>query len=266
MGTFPNVFRRFVPQLLHVIILPVFFFVFALVYRPDDIRLLIDNSYFGIHLTLITCIVLLSMIVVRLIYYYLPMKLNYTLYMFWCVGESIFLSFFAALYIWLAIFPEMTYFEILTRTCQMIFLILIFPYSILALSLRIWEYHEKSIYSRETDENRRMRFYDSKHNLKIVLVPDAILYIAAEENYINIYYIENSKVRNYVLRSSMKAVEELCIDNGLVRCHRSFFINPSHVKVLRKEQEGVVYAELDSPEARHIPVTKRYYDHLSEML
>jgi DNA-binding LytR/AlgR family response regulator len=148
----------------------------------------------------------------------------------------------------------------------MIFLILIFPYSILALSLRIWEYHEKSIYSSETDENRRMRFYDSKHNLKIVLVPDAILYIAAEENYINIYYLENSKVRNYVLRSSMKAVEELCIDNGLVRCHRSFFINPSHVKVLRKEQEGVVYAELDSPEARHIPVTKRYYDHLSEML
>ena len=266
MGALPNTFRRFIPQLLHIIILPVFFFVFALVYRPDDIRLLIDNSNFGIHLTLISCIVFLCIIVVRLMYYYLPMKLNYTLYFFWCLGEVIFVSFFAALYIWLVLFTEQAYFEILTKTCQMVFLILIIPYSILGLSLRVWDYHEKSVYYKETDSNRRMRFYDGKHNLKIVLVPDAILYIAAEENYINIYYIENSKVRNYVLRSSMKAVEELCIDNGLVRCHRSFFINPSHVKVLRKEQEGVVYAELDSPEARHIPVTKRYYDHLSEML
>lgn len=266
MGAVPNTFRRFVPQLLHIIILPVFFFVFALVYRPDDIRVLIENSYFGIHLTLITCIVLFCISAVRLTYYYLPMKLNYTLYVFWCVGEIIFVSFFVALYIWLVVFPHLTYFEILTKTCQMVFLILILPYSILGLSLRVWDYHEKSVYSKETDTNRRMRFYDGKHNLKIVLVPEAILYIGAEENYVNIYYLDNLKVRNYVLRSSMKAIEELCLENGLVRCHRSFFVNPSHVKVLRKEQEGVVYAELDSPEVRHIPVTKRYYDRLSEML
>ena len=64
----------------------------------------------------------------------------------------------------------------------------------------------------------------------------------------------------------MKALEELCQENGLVRCHRSFYVNPSHIKVLRKDKEGIVYAELDAKDVMHIPVTKRYYDHLSEML
>ena len=35
----------------------------------------------------------------------------------------------------------------------------------------------------------------------------------------------------------MRAIEELCLENGLVRCHRSFFSNPPHIKVLRKDQE-----------------------------
>ena len=43
-------------------------------------------------------------------------------------------------------------------------------------------------------------------------------------------------------------------------------MNPLHVKVLRKDKDGIVYAELDASDIMHIPVTKRYYDRLSEML
>ena len=64
----------------------------------------------------------------------------------------------------------------------------------------------------------------------------------------------------------MKAIDELCQDNGLLRCPRSYYINPSHVKVLRKDKEGVVYAELDEKDVMHIPVTKKYYDRLSDLL
>ena len=38
------------------------------------------------------------------------------------------------------------------------------------------------------------------------------------------------------------------------------------VKVLRKDHEGGVFAELDASDVRHIPVTKRYYDSLSALL
>ena len=266
MAQIPNVFRRFIPQLLHMIILPVFFFVFSLVYKPHDLINLIGEQNYGVHLVLISCIVLMAVIIIRLMHYFIPMKMNYTLYIFWCLGEIIFVSFFVAMYLCLALHDHTPYFEILTESCQLLFMIMIIPYSILALSLRVWDYHERSLYSKETDEYCRMRFYDDKHNLKIVLTPDSIIYIAAEENYVNIFYMENSKLRKYVLRSTMKSIEELCMDNGLIRCHRSYFVNPVHVKVLRKEHEGVVYAELDAPDVQHIPVSKRYYDRLSELL
>ena len=265
MSQVSKIFRRFIPQLLHMIVLPVFFFAFMLIYRPANSIEFMGGEWFGVHLTICSCIVFLSAVVLRLLYYYLPLKINYSLYIFWCVAEVIFTAFFVALYIWLVRHKPMPYFEAFTLSFKYLFLTLLIPYVILALSLRLYEYHSKSDGQASTAMNR-MRFYDDRHNLKIVLTPEDILYITAEENYVNIFYTENGKLRTYVLRSSMKALEELCHENGLVRCHRSFYVNPSHIKVLRKDKEGIVYAELDAKDVMHIPVTKRYYDHLSEML
>lgn len=265
MSQIPRLFRRFIPQLLHMIVLPVFFFAFMLIYRPFNVVDYLGHEWFGVHTTIITCIILAGTIILRLLYYYLPMKINYSLYGFWCLAEVIFMTFFAALYVWLVLDRHQQYFDVLAYTFQVIFFSLIIPYSILALSIRLAEYHY-----RETDPQlstmKRMRFYDERHNLKIVLTSDSVLYISAEINYVNIVYLENDKVRTYVLRSSMKAIEELCQDNGLMRCHRSFYVNPSHIKVLRKDMEGVMYAELDADDVRHIPVTRKYYASLSEAL
>jgi DNA-binding LytR/AlgR family response regulator len=118
----------------------------------------------------------------------------------------------------------------------------------------------------EPESTARMRFYDVNRNLKFVVTADTILYIGAEENYINIYYTDGGKVKSYVLRNSMRSVDELCLTNGLVRCHRSFYINPSHVRVLRKDKEGFVSAELDVDDVREIPVSKKFYNNLAEML
>ena len=265
MSQIPTVFRRFIPQLLHVIVLPVFFFTFMLILRPKGIVEFLGNDWFGVHLTIISCITLISIAVSRTVYYLIPMKLNYTLYVFWCLVEIVFMSFFTALYLWLVFDKSMLYFEFLTSSFQFHFLSLVFAYVILGLSLRIYEFHHKE-YSLDDNVAQRMRFYDQQHNLKIVLTAPSILYIAAEENYVNIFYNENGRVRSYNLRSSMKAIDELCQDNGLMRCHRSFYINPAHVKVLRKDRDGIMYAELDAEDVRHIPVSKKYYDHLSDML
>lgn len=264
MNVLPRIFSRFIPQLLHMLVLPIFFFAFMLIYHPFGAESYLDSSWYGVHITIISCIILVSVGIMRLLYYYLPLKLNYTLYTFWCILEIIFMAFFVALYIWLVLGKPMAYFEALATSLQYLSLTLVFPYSILALSMRISDYNHKE--QEPEHSTQRMRFYDERHNLKIVLPPSSILYITAEENYVSIFYSENGKVRNYVLRSSMKAIDELCQDNGLLRCHRSYYINPSHVKVLRKDKEGVVYAELDEKDVMHIPVTKKYYDRLSDLL
>ena len=265
MSQVSKIFRRFVPQILHMVVLPVFYFAFILIYRPFNCADFMGGEWFGVHLTICSCIVFLSAILVRLLYYYLPMKINYSLYIFWCLGEIIFMSFFVALYIWLVRHKPMPYFEAFTTSFRFLFLTLSIPYVILAMALRLYEYHNK-LEDSQSNSVHRMRFYDDRHNLKIVLMPDAILYISAEENYVNIFYTDNGRVKSYVLRSSMKALDELCQDHGLVRCHRSYYINPSHIKVLRKDKECIVYAELDVMNVMDIPVTKRYYDRLSEML
>ena len=265
MSQIPRIYRRFIPQLLHMIVLPIFFFTFMLLYKPFDSITFLGHEWFGVHLTIISCIILLSVILIRLLYYFLPLSLSYSLYILWCMTEVIFTSFFAALYLWLVLDKPMQYFEVLAVSLQYISLSLVIPYIILALSLRIYEY-SNSTSAESQAESQRMRFYDEKHNLKIVLDAQSILYVEADVNYVNIYYSENDKIRSYSLRNSMKAIDELCHDHGLVRCQRSFYVNPRHIKVLRKEKDGIVYAELDAKDVRHIPVTKKYYDKLTEML
>lgn len=265
MSQIPRIFRRFVPQLLHVIVLPIFFFTFMIVYRPFNIMDFLGKEWFGVHIAIMTSIVLVCMLVTRLLYYYVPMRLNYTLYIFWEVAESVFTSFFVALYLWLVLRKPMPYFEVLMLSIMYVFMTLLIPYSIMALSMRVVEYGRRNN-SDDDDTQHRMRFYDDKHNLKLVVQSDTLLYIEADINYVNIHYTDNGRVRSFILRSSMKALDELCQEHGLVRCHRSFYINPPRVKVLRKDKEGVIYAELDANDARHIPVTKRYYERLSEML
>lgn len=265
MSGVAKIYRKFVPQLLHAVVLPVFFFAFMLIYRPFNVMGLLGQEWFGVHITIISCIIFLSLIITRLLYYVLPLKLTYTLYSVWCLAEIIFITFFAALYIWLVLHKPMPYFDALAVSFRYVFFTLVVPYTIMTLSLRIHEYNLPSEDSQDS-ATYRMRFYDEKHNLKIVLDSRSVLYIEADTNYVNIYYTENGKVRSYVLRNSMKAIDELCQDNGLLRCQRSFYVNPAHIKVLRKEKDGVVYAELDALDTRHIPVSKRYYDRLAEML
>ena len=71
-----------------------------------------------------------------------------------------------------------------------------------------------------------------------------VLYIQSEENYLKICYLENGELKFCILRSSMKRVEDLCSGHGLVRCHRSYFINKHRVKALQKEKD-YTYAVLD---------------------
>lgn len=259
------VFRKFVPQLLHIVVLPVFFFTFMLLLRPEGVVNMLGKEWFGVHLTIMSCIILVSEILIRILYYFLPLRINYSIYTLWCFGEIIFMSFFTALYLWLVLGKTMLYFEFVTASFRYLFLSLIFAYAILALAMRIYDYRHKE---DATDSNpaQRMRFYDNQHNLKLVLFPTAILYIQAEENYVNINYIENDRVKEFVLRSSMKALDEICQDHGLVRCHRSFYINPARIKVLRKDKDGIMYAELDADDVRTIPVSKTYYRILSDVL
>ena len=111
-----------------------------------------------------------------------------------------------------------------------------------------------------------MRFVDNTQRVKLMIASSAVLYIKAEENYVHIRYMEGERLKDYSLRASMKSLEELMQKHGLIRCQRSYYINPQHIKVLRRDKEGMITAELHTPLAQPIPVSPRYYDELAKWL
>jgi DNA-binding LytR/AlgR family response regulator len=78
--------------------------------------------------------------------------------------------------------------------------------------------------------------------------------------------MEGNHLKDFPLRASMKSLEELMQKHGLVRCQRSYYINPQHIKVLRRDKEGMISAELDIANQKSIPVSPKYYDSLAKWL
>lgn len=260
-------FKKLGSQVIYFMMVPVFFVVFVLVYRPFDIDQFLDmgRGLYPFNITIMSCIVLVTMVITRLTFYFLRNILNLSTgwYMFWCGMEIVVISHFEALYLWLMLQHTMPYFEVLGKVVEYMFFILIYAYVLIALSLSLTDARNRKL---EPEENLRMRFYDDKGNLKLLVASNNVFYIESKENYIIIYYIENTKMKSYQLRATMKSIEELCQVNGLIRCHRSFFINQKHVKLLRRDKDGIILAELDSPQSPQIPVSKRYYETISNML
>ena len=145
-------------------------------------------------------------------------------------------------------------------------LILLLPYSILWL---YFSWREKNsmlekIKQVEPPIDSRAKnliaFPDEKGELKISIMLNNLLYVDSADNYATIHYLNKSKLSHFLIRNSLKWMEEnLTKDTSLVRCHRSYFVNLDKVKVLRKTKDGI-FLELDADNTPDIPVTKTYYE------
>jgi DNA-binding LytR/AlgR family response regulator len=102
-------------------------------------------------------------------------------------------------------------------------------------------------------------FYDEKGILKFSIKKDDLLYIEAADNYIIIYYLDHRKLSKYMIRNTLKRIEQNLPNAGLVRSHRSFMVNIDNVKFIRKEREGLIIG-FDSPVNVTVPISKTYLD------
>lgn len=274
MSNLPPLFKRFTVQVLYFLLMPVFFFSFALLYKPFDIGTILDmgRGLYAFNVTILSCIVMVTMVFTRMIFFFLKdaLKMSMGWYLFWCFCEIMVVSLFVALYIWLMKGGTSTYFSVMLESVRDVFLTLILPYVMVHLSLmynvKEEELKELSLSAKGASDASHIRFYDVNNNQKFTVHSSSLLYITAQDNYLKIYYLDNNKVTSYLLRNSITNVEKYCADHGLVRCHRSYIINSRRVKLLKKEREGYFFVELDSPEPIKLPVSKRYYESLTMML
>ena len=268
MKTISRTFYHIPVTVLFFTVVPVFYFLFVLMYNPfgSDVLLSAGAGY-TLNLIITSLIVLVVMVLSRILVFILRrvLDLNWSLYILWCVGEVVLCGLFTSIPMAIAYSPEHTYFTVMSQCVLYMAAILVIPLSILSLSVQAYVLNRRAQSAPQVDEKKLLRFYDEQKRLKLVVSSDAVLYIESEENYVHIVYLDNGRVRRFTLRSSMRALEEGLARHGLVRCHRSYFVNVSHIVALRKDPGDVISAELDVPQ-RVIPVSRRLYHALSEKM
>jgi len=187
-------------------------------------------------------------------------------------GEVFFMSLFYTLFS--RYFPrigaERELLEIFVQSSKNTAWVLLLPYSALWLYFswrekkNLLEKMTKSELEPVVARRNLITFTDEKGELKFSIDLSNLLYVESAENYATIYYIKKNKVSKYLIRNSLKWIEEnLTQDTPLVRCYRSYIVNLDKVKVMRKTKDGI-FLEMDALNAPDIPVSKTYYQRVMD--
>jgi hypothetical protein len=198
--------------------------------------------------------------------------LTYPQYFGWIAAEILAMSLFFALFS--KFIPagnaQRDFMQIFHQSAVNTSLVLLLPYSVLWLYFSWRDKNnllEKMNLMEQMSVNSKkhlLKFSDEKGELKLSVFIDNLLYIESAENYATIHYINKSKVSHFLIRNSLKWMEEnLITDTPLVRCHRSYIINLDKIKVMKKTKDGI-FVEFDTINIPDIPVTKTYYAKVME--
>ncbi len=206
----------------------------------------------------------LVVVVSRIIMYHVSRKLPIYLwqYLLWIFAEIFSMALTYALFEKLFLKDSRFLPELIKNSLKNTALVLLLPYSILWLYFS-WRDKKEQMERLEElpsnkDKTRNMiPFYDDKGMLKFSVKKENLLYLESAENYVSICYLNKDKVSKYLLRDTLKKIEENFSGSDIVRCHRSYMVNFEKVKVIRKEKDGLKL-EFDNPSVMDIPVSKTY--------
>lgn len=190
--------------------------------------------------------------------------LTYWQFFAWVAAEVFLMALFYAIFEKIYFDDERLFGHLLKTSMQNTALVLLLPYSAMWL---YFSYREKKHQLEQMamgnplpDQTKNMiPFHDEKGILRLSVKKENLLYLESSDNYVNIYYQHKEKISKFLLRNTMKKMEELFQNSEIIRCHRSYMVNFEKVKIIRKDKEGL-QLELDLPSAIDIPVSRSYIE------
>lgn len=250
--------------------------VFINVFRPFNSENWIPNinssSYFLYSSILVIVgmvVVSLSRVLMRL--FVKKVQLGFFEYILWLVFEAILL---AAFYVfighevgfvenYMSENPGITFwiamFDIYKKAVANTFWMLLIPYTISLLYLSNEDIKKRLAESENKPAGRIIQFKDERGEIRFSTALENILYIEAADNYVNIKYVNNDRISDFILRNKLKNVEEDMANTPLKRCHRSYMINLVHVLSIKHDLSDISI-EFDTTSIKGITVTKTYQD------
>ena len=206
----------------------------------------------------------LVVVISRIIMYHFCKRhsLNIWQYLIWIFAEIFSMAVAYAMFEKLFLKDARIFSDLVKNSSRNTALVLLLPYSVLWLYFS-WRDKKEQIerladYPPSLESTRNMiPFYDDKGILKFSIKKENLLYLESAENYVNICYLNKGKVSKYLLRDTLKKIEENFSGTEIIRCHRSYMVNFEKVKVIRKDRDGLKL-EFDNPSVTDIPVSKTY--------
>lgn len=253
-------------NIVRLILLTAFFaLVFINIYKPFSSESWYNVSEFKFFLfsSLIILTGVLVVVISRIIMYYYGKKhtISYLAYAIWILLEIFFMALFYTVYT-LVLSPKREYLAVFKESVVNTSLVLLLPYAALHL---YFSYREKErqllILAGEHEEAAAQQnvysFYDEKNELRLSVKRDNLLYIESADNYVCIWYLNKGIVSKFMLRNSLKTIEESFIKTNVQRCHRSFMVNFDQVKAIQRRKDGM-YMDLGVDKVPDIPISKTY--------
>lgn len=181
----------------------------------------------------------------------------------WILAEMVAMAMFYTLFERVILHDPRSFRDMFRQSFINTSLVLLLPYSILWLYFALRDKVRKlEILSggkpdAEMPVPRMLNFTDEKKELRLSVRSDQIFWIESADNYIKVHYLDKGKIAAFMIRNTLKNIENSFAHTSLVRCNRSTVVNFDKVKILRKEQDGI-FLVLDHEAVPDIPVSRTY--------
>jgi hypothetical protein len=260
-----------------VLFTAVFALVFINIYAPFGVDRWLNVSDFQLFLysSLVILIGMLVIVISRVLMYMHTRKrsIRFGEYALWIVAEILSMALVYALIQRFFLHGQKDFMLIIRNTVRITAFIILLPYVIFWLYLSFKDKYvllEKMSLAgssgRDGDSGRKnagipamIAFNDEKGILRFSIKREDLLFLEAADNYVIIHYLDGEKQLKYIIRTTLKRIEQQYPDFTLVRCHRSYMVNMDHVRTIRKEKEGLMI-NFESPVNSKVPISKTYLD------
>ncbi len=250
-----------------IIYTAVFALVFINIYQPFGSKnwFPVSEVKYFLFSSVIILTGVLVVVVSRIIMYHYSRRhdLFVRQYAVWILVEILAMSLFYTLLETFAFDDSRSFREMMKQSVINTSLVLLLPYFTLWLYFAFKDKSKKleklshELEFHEQPSKGILNFLDEKKELRLSVLSEQVFWIEAADNYIKIHYLNKGRLLAFMVRNTLKTVEESLVNSSMVRCNRSTIVNFDHVKILRKEKEGILLG-LDHEQIPDIPVSKTY--------
>ncbi len=249
-----------------------FALVFINIYSPFGVDRWFDltRPEFFTYSSLVILAGVLVVVISRIVMFYTGKKHIILIwhYLVWISGEILLMSLVYALFTKYILNDGRVFTDLVRLSARNTSLVLLLPYSVMWLYFSWRDKKEMIERIAETqpvagNTMDMVPFYDDRSILKFSVKKENLFYLESAENYVSICYLNKGKISKYLLRDTLKKMEENFAGTEIIRCHRSYMVNFEKVKIIRRDKDGLKL-ELDNPLLTDIPVSKTYVDNVMQ--